>query len=178
MSSPTRTAPSTAPPRISARRIFGLARGFGAGSCFGGSGSGTSTSAAFSSPTSISTLIVSSLRVSPFHLPNRAREVGASLIKAVKRRDLVVVGAGERILSGNDLDIVGDAGLEAVPRLIDLITSQLNTEVRHAHFVAGGVKIEQRRFHIEGNLVSQVLFLPLDFLQFEVGFGDFGLYAA
>src|SRR6516225_6669544 len=178
MSSPTRTAPSTAPPRISARRIFKPARGFGAGSCSGGSGSGTLTSAALSSPTSISTLIVSSLRVSPFHLANRAREVGASLIKAVQSRDLVVVGAGERILGGNDLDIVGYPGLEAVARLLNLIMSQLNAEIRYAHFVAGGVQIEQRCFHIESNLVSQVLFLLLDFLQFQVGFGDFGLDTA
>jgi len=37
----------------------------------------------------------SSLRVSFFHLPDGAREVGTGLVETVERRDLVVVGAGK-----------------------------------------------------------------------------------
>src|SRR5215469_5763929 len=178
MNRPTSTAKSKPPAAIKARRTLGLLKGFGRGSCFSGSCAGSSTPAALSNSTSMSTLIVSSSRIGPFHLPNRAREVGASLIEAVKRGDLVVVGAGERILGRNNLDIVGNPGFEAVAGLVDFLARQFNAEVCDLHFIAGRLQIEQGCFHIESDLVPQILLLLLDFLEFQVRLGDFGLDAA
>src|SRR5258708_1085915 len=78
------------------------------------------TFVAFSSPTSISTLIVPShsLRVHPFHLPQRPRQVRTRLIEAVQRRNLVVVRARQRILRLDHFNIVRHPRIEAVPRLI------------------------------------------------------------
>src|SRR5271157_2846661 len=46
------------------------------------------------------------------HLPHGVRHVRARLVEPVQRRDLVVGGAGERILRRNHFDIVGHARLE------------------------------------------------------------------
>src|SRR5271168_808179 len=119
MRRPTITASSNAPPRISSKRIFGLANPLGAvssiltGTC--------GTLAAFSSPTSISMLIVTSLRVNLFHAADRAGQIGARLIEAEQRGDLVVIGARQRILRLDHFDVVGHAGLEAVAGLIDFL---------------------------------------------------------
>src|SRR2546429_1129194 len=79
--------------------------------------------AAFSSPTSISTLIAPpvSLGVNFFHLPDRSRQIRSRLIEPVKRRDLIVVRAGQRILRLDHLNVVRHARFEAVACLIDLL---------------------------------------------------------
>src|ERR1700731_4674253 len=99
----------TTPPATSNRRTLGFFSPLGGSSRRSSSPSAGRTFAAFSSPTSISTLIVSSvlLRVNPFHLPDRARQVRARLVEAIKRRNLVVIGARQRILRLNDFNVVG-----------------------------------------------------------------------
>jgi hypothetical protein len=78
----------------------------------------------------------SSLRVSFFHLPDGTREVGTGLIETVERRDLVIVGAGKRILGRNHFDIVGDAGFETVAGLVDFFFGELHAEICDLHFIA------------------------------------------
>src|SRR5271157_626616 len=111
---------------ISRRRVLGVRRPSGLRFGLRGSAGGTLTFAAFSSPTSISTLIVSSssLRVGLFHLPNRTGKVGAGLVEAVERQDLVVVGARQGILGGNHFDVVGHAGQETIAGLADFFLCQ------------------------------------------------------
>src|SRR5271165_3524785 len=131
------------PPTIKRMRSLGLTSLSEERSSFCSSGLGTLTFAAFSSPTSISTLIISSLRVGLFHLSNGTREVSSCLVKAVECGNLVVVGAGQRILRLNDFNVVGDAGAEAVASLIDFFFGQLNAEIGDLHFVARGFQVQQ-----------------------------------
>src|SRR5208283_5855690 len=165
---------------ISRRRVLGLRRPSGLRLGLRGSAGGTLTFAAFSSPTSISTLIVSSslLRVRLFHLPNRTREVRASLVEPVERQDLVVVGTRQGILGGNHFDVVGYPGLETIASLADLFLCQINAEIGHLNFATGRIEIEQRGFHVEGDLIAQISLLLLEFLHFQAGFYDFGANAA
>src|SRR5207245_11325726 len=99
----------TAPPAASSNRfVFGLARPFGVSSRDSSSVTlGTLT--AFSNPTSISMLIVppASLRVNPFHLPDRPCKLRSRLVEALQRRSLVIVRARQRVLRLDDFDVVG-----------------------------------------------------------------------
>ena len=58
------------------------------------------------------------------HLAGGAREVGARLVVAVERPNLVVIGAGKLVLRRNHFDVVGDAGAEAVLRLRDVFRAR------------------------------------------------------
>ena len=116
---------------------------------------------AFSGPTSISMLIVPSLRVNLFHLSNRTRIVRARLIETVKRRNLIVVRARQRILRLDHFNIVRHTRLEAVPRLIHFFFRKLHAQIRHRHLVPRRIQIDQRRLHIQRDLISQVVFLLL-----------------
>ena len=84
----------------------------------------------------------SSLRVGFFHLANGAREVGTGLVETVERRDLVIVGAGKRILGGDNFNVVGDAGFEAVAGLVDFFLGELHAEIGDLHFIAGGLQVQ------------------------------------
>src|SRR6202163_4109890 len=129
------------------------------------SGGGTLTFAAFSSPTSISTLIVSSFRVSHFHLPYRTGEVGAGLIEAVQCGNLVVVGAGKRILRGNHFNIVCHASSEAVARLVHFFLRQLHAQVGNLHFAACRFEIQEGGLYVQRYRVPQLPLLLLFFWQ-------------
>src|SRR5690242_8294496 len=119
-------ATSTTPPAIRPRRSFGFFNPFG-GSSSGSSSTGRLlTRAAFSSPTSISTLIASSLCVNLFHLADRAGQIRACLVEAEQRRNLVVIRPRERILRLNHFNVVRHARLEAVARLIDFFLRKLH----------------------------------------------------
>src|SRR5271156_2932069 len=83
---------------------------------------------AFSSPTSISMLMISSLGVQLFHLPDRTRVVGARLIEAIERGDLVVVRARQGILRLNYFDVVGHARAKAVARLVYFLIGKLDAQ--------------------------------------------------
>src|SRR5262249_40579129 len=118
------------------------------------------------------------LRVNPFHLSDGAGKIGACLIEAVQRGDLVVVGAGQGVLRLNDFDVVGHAGLEAVAGLIDFRPGGLPAEVGDLHLVARGLQVEQSGLDVQGNLIAQIGFLLVQNLQLQIGFGDFGAGAA
>src|SRR5208283_3667583 len=165
------------PASIKPRRSWGLARGLAGGSGLGASAGGTATFAAFSSPTSISTLIVSSLRVSLFHLSDGTCKVRPSLIKAIQRGNLVIVRSGQGILGGDHFNVVGDSGPETVTRLIHLLFRELHAEVGDLNFIAGGLQVQQGGFHVESNLVAEIGLLLLQFLQFEIGLSNFRLNA-
>src|SRR5712671_1571424 len=150
MSSTSRTSP---PPK-SRNLVLGFAKPFG-GACssFSSSIAGF-TLDAFSRPTSISILIPRSsfrffthspvlfpfcallLRVNFFHLPNRPRIVRTRLIKAVQRRNLVVIGARQRILRLNHFYVVCHSSLEAVARLLHFFLCQLHSQGRYSYLVA------------------------------------------
>src|SRR6516225_2567406 len=117
------------PAMIRMRRTFGLTIPVGARSSLPVSVGGTLTLVAFSSPTSISTLIESSLRVRLFHLPHRAR-----LVEAVQSDNLVVVGACQGVLRLNDLDVVGYPGVEPVARLHHFFLGELDAKISDLHF--------------------------------------------
>ena len=126
------------------------------------------TFAAFSNPTSISMLIVPSLRVNFFHLPGRTRKVRARLVKSVQRRNLVVVRSRQRILRLNHFNVVRHTRLEAVPRLIHFLLRKLHSQIRHLHLVARRIQIDQRRLHVQRDLISQIIFLLFQFLDFQI----------
>src|SRR5208282_1499539 len=138
---PTSAASTTTPPKIASRCTFGFASPFGVSFSSGTSSTAGRALAAFSSPTSISTLIVPSLRVHLFHLPNRTRIVRARLIEAVKRRNLVVVRTRQRILRLDHFNIVRHPRLEPVPRLIHLFLRKLHTQIRHGHLAPRRIQI-------------------------------------
>src|SRR5947209_6030177 len=124
-------ATSTIPPTISPKRSFGFFRPFG-GSPNGSSSVGRFlTLAAFPKPTSISTLIASSLCVNLFHLSGRPSQICACLVEAVQRRNLVIVRPSQRILRLNHFNVVGDTCSEAVARLIDFFFRKLHAQIRN-----------------------------------------------
>src|SRR5271165_5856162 len=106
---------------------------------FGGSFLGSSNSkgmrVAVSSPTSISTLMVSSPGVQLFHLTDGPRIVGTRLIKAIQRGNLVVIGTRQGILRLNHFDIVGHARAKTVTRLIHFFARELDAQIRDLHLV-------------------------------------------
>src|SRR5579872_4621819 len=105
------------PPIIRNRRTFGLASPF-FGSSIGNSRIVVSVfTRGLSNCSSMSTLIAPSLGVNLFHLADRPRQIRARLIEPVQRRDLIVVGARQRILRLDHFDVVRHARLEAVARL-------------------------------------------------------------
>src|SRR5437016_9543435 len=145
MNNPTARASSTTAPTTSKRRTLGFFKPFGGSSRKISSWGTGLTFAAFSSPTSISTLIrlPRSLGVNPFHLPNGASQIGASLVEAIERGDLVVIGASQGILRLNNFNVVGHASIEAVARLVHLFSRKLYAKVGDANLIARGIEIDQ-----------------------------------
>src|SRR5260370_5021008 len=122
---------------------FGLANPLGVSSS-DSSSIPSGTFDAFSSPISISTLIVppGSLCVNLFHLPHRPRQVRARLVEAEQRRNLVVVRTCERILCLNHFDVVRHSRFETVPPLVHFFLRKLHAQIRHLHFIS-------RRLHFQ-----------------------------
>src|SRR5580700_1650542 len=106
----TKTTPATA--RIRLR--FGVSADDGAFGCEPPSLEDTRLSiGGFDSSSSVSVLRVSfSLGIERLHLSGCAGQVRARLVVAVKRGDLIVVGARQRILRLDQFDVVGHAGRE------------------------------------------------------------------
>src|ERR1700730_15514069 len=113
-------ASTSAPARNNRRLSFGFASPFG-GSSKGSSSVTRGTVVAFSSPTSISMLIVPSLRVHLFHLTDGPCQIRPRLVEAIQRCDLVVVCARQRILRLDHFDVVGHPGLQTVALLVHLL---------------------------------------------------------
>ena len=118
---------------------------------------------------------MSSFRVGLFHLSDGTCIVRASLVEAVQRGDLIVVGPGKRILGLNHFNVVGHAGLKTVAGLINFIFGEFYAEIGDLHFVASGLQVQERGFDIESDLVAKVGLLLLQLLQLEIRFGDFRL---
>src|SRR5690348_2255939 len=70
------------------------------------------------------------------HLSGGVREAGARLVVTIERGDLVVAGPRQFVLRGDHFDVVRDAGLEPVARLLHFLPRQLNSEVRDLDFAA------------------------------------------
>src|SRR6266581_3249137 len=136
---PLIAASTTAPLEYSRRLILGFASPFGVSSSPSSSSVIRGTLAAFSNPTSISTLIAPplSLRVNLFHLPDGPRKVRARLF-------------------------------EAVARLIHLFFRKLHAQVRHLHFVPRRLQVQQRRLYIQGDLVPQIIPLLLQLSNLQI----------
>jgi hypothetical protein len=81
-------------------------------------------------------------------------KVRASLVVAVKRGDLVIVGASQFVLPGDYFNVIGHARAEAVLRLRDLLLRQLHSEIRGLHLHACGFDLGQRDFYFLGDLIS------------------------
>src|SRR5713226_5852371 len=177
---PTMPSSTTAPPPISSRLTFGFANPFGVSSSRNSSSVIRGAFVAFSSPTSISMLIVPPLLlcVNLFHLPDRPRQVRARLVEAIQRRDLVVVRARQRILGLNHFDVVRHSRLETVSRLIHFLFRKLHAQVGHLHFISRRLEIQQRGLHIQRELVAQVVFLLLQFLDFQVRADHLRVYSS
>src|SRR6516164_4754330 len=143
------------PAMIRMRRTFGLTIPVGVRSSLPVSVGGTLTLVAFSSPTSISTLIESSLRVRLFHLPHRACIVRARLVEAVQSDNLVVVGACQGVLRLNDLNVVGYPGVEPVARLHHFFLGELDAKISDLHFIARRCQVQQGCLYVQRDLVAE-----------------------
>src|SRR5271157_3873843 len=111
------------------------------------------------------------------HLAGGVGEIGAGLIVAVKGADLVIVGAAQGVLGGDDLDVVGHAGLEAVAGLLDLLLRQVHAEVGDGDFAAGGLHLGDSGFYFERDAVAQILLLLFELADGQAGLGALGLDA-
>src|SRR6266581_48383 len=167
---PLIAASTTAPLEYSRRLILGFASPFGVSSSPSSSSVIRGTLAAFSNPTSISTLIAPplSLRVNLFHLPDAPRKVRARLVEPVQRRNLVVVRPRQRILCLDHFDVVRHSRFEAVARLIHLFFRKLHAQVRHLHFVPRRLQVQQRRLYIQRDLVAQIVSLLFQFSNLQI----------
>src|SRR6266436_1498078 len=176
---PTIAAKTTAPPPISSRLTLGFANPFGVSSSPNSSSVIRGAFVAFSSPTSISMLIVPSrlLCVNLFHLPDRACQVRSRLVKSVQCGNLVIVGARQRILRLNHFDIVRHSRFEAVSRLIHFFLRKLHAQVRHFHFIPRRLQVQQRSFHIQRDLVPQIVSLLLQLLDLQVRADNLCVYS-
>ena len=88
------------------------------------------------------------LGVERLHLADAVGEVGARLVVAVERRDLVVAGAGQGVLGLDHFDIVGDAGLKAIARLLHFLPRQLDAEVGDIDLAARAGQLGDRQFSL------------------------------
>jgi len=71
------------------------------------------TFAAFSNPTSISTLMcLVLLRVNLFHLSHGTGQIGAGLVESIERGNLIVIGAREGVLRLNNFNVVATPALK------------------------------------------------------------------
>src|ERR1017187_1025982 len=116
--------------------------------------------------------------VERLHLAGGVGQIGARLVVAVERGDLVIVGAGQLVLRGDDFNVVGDAGLETVACLFDLLFGEGDSE-------RGDVDLTARRFELRGggldferDAVAEFLLLLLELANGEIGFVAGGLDAA
>ena len=116
--------------------------------------------------------------VERLHLSDGVGQVGARLVVAVERADLVVVGARQLVLGGDHFDVVGHAGLEAVARLVHFLARQFDSQVGHVHFAARGFQLRDGGLHFQGDAVAQLLLLLLELADGQVGLGALGLDAA
>src|SRR5262245_62550104 len=103
-------APAT-PTRATTRMTFQGRRAGGAGGGFG----------------------AASVAVDVLRISNAAREVGPCLVEAIEGLDAVVVGTGEGVLGGDDLDVRGDTGFEPPRRPLHLLPREGQAELGHGH---------------------------------------------
>src|SRR5258708_35753719 len=80
----------------------------------------------------------------------------------------VVVCPRKRILRLNHFDVVCHSRFEPVARLIHFLLGELHSQIRHLHFVSRRLQIQQRGLHVQCDLVSQIVFLLFQFLDFQV----------
>src|ERR1035441_1112022 len=115
------------------------------------------------------------LGVHGLHLADGVRQVGAGLVITIEGGDLVVAGAGQLVLGGNDFDVVGHAGLEAVAGLYDFLLGEVDAQVGDVHFRARGLQLGEGRLDFEGDAVAELLFLLAKLADGEIGLGALGL---
>src|ERR1017187_2102024 len=115
------------------------------------------------------------LGVHGLHLTDGVGQVGAGLVITIEGGDLVVAGAGQFVLRGNDFDVVGHAGLEAVARLSDFLRGEVDAQVGDVHFGARGLELGQGRLDLEGDAVADFLLLLAKLADGEIGLGALGL---
>jgi hypothetical protein len=83
--------------------------------------------------------LVQLFRIDRFHLADGARQVGTSLIELVKRRDLIVTRAAQRVLRLDNFNIVGNSGGETISRLHNFFLRKLNAQIRNFHLMPRGI---------------------------------------
>src|ERR1017187_9140015 len=93
--------------------------------------------------------------VERLHLAGGVGEIGARLVVAVERGDLVVVGAGQFVLRGDDFNVVGDAGLKTVARLFDFLFGERDAERGDLHLTARRFELRGGSFDFERDAVAR-----------------------
>jgi hypothetical protein len=86
-------------------------------------------------------------------------QVGAGLVIAIEGGDLVVVGAGQLVLRGDDFDVVGDAGLEAVARLFDFLLGEVHPRLATSLPLRADCELGRGGLHLERDAVAEFLLL-------------------
>src|SRR5262245_57111279 len=95
-------------------------------------------------------LAAGSVAIDVLRISNAAREVGPCLVEAIEGLDAVVVGTGEGVLGGDDLDVRGDTGCEPPRRPLHLLPREGQAELGHGH-----------GFPFRAGLIERGLDLPL-----------------
>src|ERR1017187_2232461 len=102
------------------------------------------------------------LGVDRLHPAGGVGEIGARLVVAIERGDLVIVGAGQFVLRGDDFDIVGDAGLEAIARLFHFLFGERDAESGDVHLAARRFELRGGGLDFERDAVAEFLLLLLE----------------
>src|SRR5262245_54086776 len=74
-----------------------------------------------------------SVAIDILRISDAAREVGPCLVEAIEGLNAVVVGTGEGVLGGDDLDVRGDTGFETPRRPLHLLPREGQAELGHGH---------------------------------------------
>src|ERR1035438_6234513 len=116
--------------------------------------------------------------VERLHLAGGVGEIGARLVVPVERGDLVVVGSGQFVLRGEDFNIVGDAGLEAVARLFHFLPGQRDSERGDVHLASRRFELRRGGLDFERDVVADFLLLLFELADGERSSVASGLDAA
>ena len=119
-----------------------------------------------------------SLRIHGFDLARSARERCARQIELIQSADLIVAGARQSVLRGDDFDVGGDPGLKAALRLSHFFLRQLQTQIGNVHGITRGRELIESGLYFIHDLRFQLAANFRHVLFFQLGARLFGVDSA